>query len=112
MVWWIIWFAFLFGVVQIYFFLGKTNSPRDPDSSFHLVLLAPFILSSLVRWIVLPRIQKAQPALPLFIVGIALSEASCFIGIFAVPAYKQELFALSILGIAQFAPFFARKYYS
>jgi hypothetical protein len=112
LVWWVIWFAFLIGVVQIYFTLGKTSASSVARASFNFLGLVPFVVSSLIRWIVLPKMQLPQAALVAFIVGIAIAEASCFVGLFLMPAHKLELFVLSILGIIQFAPFFARRYFS
>lgn len=110
MVWWIIWFAFLIGVVQIYFVLSRSSSSSVANTSFNYVALVPFIISGLIRWVALPKIQRPQTALATFIVGIAAAESSCFLGLFLFPAHRLELFVLSVLGIVQFAPFFARKY--
>ena len=112
MVWWVIWFAFLVGIVQIYFIIGRTVESSTANASFNFLGLAPFVVSSLIRWIVLPKMRRPQSALAMFIVGIAIAESSCFLGLFLFPAHKVELFALSVLGIVQFAPFFARKYFS
>ena len=66
----------------------------------------------IIRWVVLPRIGNAQAALALFMFGLAIAEATCFLGLFIFPAHKQELFALSVLGIVQFVPHFARRFYA
>lgn len=71
----------------------------------------PVVLSVVVRWLVLPRAVIPQLALPLFIVGIALAEATCFFGLFIFPEHKQALVLTSALGIFQFIPLFARRFY-
>ena len=113
-VWWVLWAAFQAGIFVIYHFLGgsaaQPPSP-SPDSPLWLAGLAPFVISTIIRWVVLPRARSAQVALPLFIVGIAMAEAVCFLGLFIFPAHRQELFALSVLGIFQFIPYFARRYF-
>jgi hypothetical protein len=111
-VWWVIWAAFLIGIVQIYFILGKSSVAPATATSLDFLALAPFVVASLVRWVALPKIQLPQVALVVFILGIAIAESSCFLGLFIFRAHKTELFALSVLGIAQFAPVFARKYAS
>jgi hypothetical protein len=110
MIWWILWFVFLLSIPQYYFFFGK--APSTATSIPVLIGVIPFVLSGIVRWVILPRIKNAGVAFALFIVGIAVAEACCFFGLFLIPAHKQDLFILSILGIVQFAPFFARKYNS
>jgi hypothetical protein len=113
-VWWVIWAALQTGVFVIYFFLGGPATqpqPSSPVSSIWLVGLAPFVLSTIIRWLVLPQIQNARTALPWFIVGMALAEATCILGIFVFPAQREVLFILGALGIFQFIPYFARRYF-
>jgi len=63
-----------------------------------------------MRWVVLPRINTAQPAFTTAIVGIAFAEVCCFLGLFIFPAHKQELFVVSLIGIFQFVPTYARRF--
>ena len=115
LIWWILWVAFQTGIVILYGVLGSNALPvpaPSPESLIWLAGLAPFFISTNIRWVVLPRAQSAQTALPLFILGMALAEATCFLGLFLFQAHKQELFALSVLGIFQFIPAFARRYFA
>ena len=57
------------------------------------------------------NVAGGNSAFPLFVMGIALAEMPCFLGIFLFPSHMQELFALSALGIFQFVPFFAGRYF-
>jgi hypothetical protein len=108
-VWWAMWAAFQAGIFFIYYFL-RTPGELAPDSSpVWLAGAVPFLLSVVVRWAVLPRAANARLALPLFVVGIALAEASCFLGLFIFPAHRASLFYLSAAGIFQFIPTFASR---
>jgi hypothetical protein len=111
--WWLIWAAFQIGIFIIYFFLGRTDvKPQSFATHFSAWLagFAPVALSVIVRWLILPRTNNAQIGFSLFIIGIALAEMTCFLGLFVFPTQKQELFILSALGIFQFIPLFARRY--
>jgi hypothetical protein len=111
-VWWILWAAFQIGIFFIYYFLRTPGeqAPSGVQSAVWLAGAVPMALSAVVRWFVLPRVQSGQRAFPLFIVGIALAEATCFMGLFIFPAHKQELFMISAAGIFQFIPFYASRY--
>lgn len=107
------WAAFQGGIFILYHFLSNpTQLHKVVVSDFPMwgFGLAAFVISVIVRWIVLPRLQNAQLAFQAFVVGIAFAEATCFIGLFLSPAYKLELFTLSVLGIFQFIPFYARRF--
>lgn len=112
-IWWIIWAMILCGLVAIYLALGRTPLPADvaeKQSLSGLVGLVPLFVSIVIRWLVLPRFNDVRRAFPMFIVGLALAEGCGILGIFLGGPYRDDLFVLGALGIAQFAPFFARKY--
>jgi hypothetical protein len=112
-VWWMIWAALLSGIFVIYFTVGSSAAPApsaSPDSPVWMVGFAPFVVSTLIRWLLLPRFQSAQSAFPVFVVGLALAEMSCILGVFVFPAHKAGLFVLSVLGILQFVPYFAGRF--
>jgi hypothetical protein len=115
-VWWVLWAAFLSGIFVYYCFLGGSAPPppgAEGGNAFTwLGCLVPLSLSTVIRWFVLPRLQNAQTALTVFILGIAFSESACFMGLFVFPVHKQELFLWSALGIFQFMPYFAGRYFS
>lgn len=112
-VWWMLWLAFQVGIFVIYFVIGKDpgNTAAPADSALWLAGFVPVAISAIIRWNVLPRIETATAALPMFIVGLSLAEMACFLGLFVFPAHRQELFGASIAGIFQFIPFFARRYF-
>jgi hypothetical protein len=111
-VWWVLWAAFQSGILVIYFFLGQAQSftPTDEPTLWQLAFL-PVLISGAIRWSLLPQLNDATKALPCFIVGIALAEMSCFLGIFIFPSHKLPLFVASAAGIFQFIPIYAGRYY-
>jgi hypothetical protein len=72
--------------------------------------MTPFVISVLIRFLVMPRLKSIASALPVFIVGIAMAEMSCFLGLFIFPSHQRDLFILSAVGIFQFIPIYAQRY--
>lgn len=115
---WIIWFWMLGAVFLYQFALGKgvpqgSNSPSSTTPPIVYVALAQVAAASLIRWLLMPRTKEIQRMLVLMIIGLALSEAAEFYGLFLVPRDQPEtklsLWILSILGVAQFAPVYANR---
>ena len=115
MIWWILWAAILIGLILIYvgLALGRPLPASGPTSELpvNLVGVVPLFLSIILRWLVLPRMSDPQRGFVLFIVGLALAEACGILGIFLGGPYRDSLFALGMLGIGQWVPFFAKKLY-
>jgi len=112
LIWWIIWAGILAGLMIIYLVLGRKPLPPLPpaQSLTGLAGLVPLFVSIIIRWLVLPRLTGIRPALPMFIIGIALAESCGLLGIFLGGAYKDDLFLLGVLGVTQYVPFFAKQY--
>lgn len=112
LVWWILWAAILAGLVLTYLLLApdpvKPPAGRNPLAG--LVGLAPLFVSIVIRWLVLPRFSDPKPALPMFVVGLALAEACGVLGIVFGGVYRDDIFLLGVLGVVQFVPFFAGQY--
>jgi hypothetical protein len=112
-IWWIIWSSILAGLVIIYVVLGRRPLPPDVatrQSLTGLAGLAPLFVSIIIRWLVLPRSRNMRVAFVMFVVGIVLAEFSGLLGIFFGGPYRDDLFILGVLGIAQFVPFFGRRF--
>ncbi len=112
--WWITWAAILAGLPMFYVFLPPASglaSGGGLNQNLWPLALIPFVLGTVVRWVILPRMTSAQAAMPVFVVGLALSEICCFLGTFLFPAARNELFAGSFVGVLQFMPLFAARFY-
>jgi hypothetical protein len=80
--------------------------------NFPVVLaVGQVIVASLIRWLFIPRAKNAAQLLVLMIIGLALSEAVEFYGLFLLPAdqpsTKLGLWVLAILSGLQFIPMYA-----
>lgn len=114
-VWWILWAALLGAVFILNIFIRGDAEPAEfpkVASTMWLAGLAPFALSTVLRWLVLPRLQTYEEALPCFIIGIALAEATSFAGLFFFKEHHQELWIASIAGVLQYIPTFAGRFYT
>jgi hypothetical protein len=112
LVWWVIWGATLSGLVLLYLFLvqGKPlPAPSAENPLQGLVGVVPLFVSIVLRWLVVPRLTDPTRALVGFIVGVALAEACGLLGIFLGGPYRDSLFVLGVLGVAQFVPFYAKR---
>ncbi len=108
-IFWIVWFALLQGVILLTFFLRAHKPAVSPGEVTILILVAPMILGTLVRWLVLPRFTTQRKALPIFILGLALCEGTAILGLFLGGKNSDGAVALGLLGIAQYVPLFAAK---
>jgi cytochrome bd-type quinol oxidase subunit 2 len=111
-VWWVIWFALLTAPFMVTLVLKTTPSGNSAFPLPWQIALIPFLIASAIRWAVLPKLHNGAVAFPLFVVGLAMSESLTYLGIFLFPDVRQELFALSVLGIAQFVPTFAKRFFA
>lgn len=107
--WWIVWFALIVGVTVVYNVIQPSPSQSLNETLRYLPIM-PLLLSSIVRWFILPRAKHAGQAFAMFIVGLALAEGCAILGLFLVPDMKATYLCLGLLGIAQFIPLFASRY--
>lgn len=112
LVWWTLWSAFQIGIVVIYKFLGHSHaSASENEPTLWQLGLLPALISGAIRWSLLPTFKEAEKALPFFVMGIALAEATCFLGIFIFPSHQKPLFIASLVGIFQFIPVYVGRYF-
>ncbi len=117
-VFWILWFAILNGLVMIQFFIGggipKGADHSKPPGLFLAIAAGLAIAAFSIRFVLIPQIKEVPKKLPAMIIGLALSEAIGFLGVFALgqefPATRLLLFATSIGCILCFAPFYAKPF--
>ncbi len=110
LIFWILWFAILSGLVIIQVVIPASTSPvpASPAPLKYLPVI-PLLVSAAIRWLLLPRVTDIQKALGLFIAGLAMAEGCGILGMFVVPEMRPTYLLLAVLGILQFAPFFAAK---
>ncbi|RYD20268.1 MAG: hypothetical protein EOP88_15755 [Verrucomicrobiaceae bacterium] len=115
-IFWIIWFAILNGLVMIQLFAGG-GIPKGGDQVGHPVVVLAIVsglalVALAIRFVVIPQIGDVVKKLPAMIVGLALSEGIGIVGMFVVgkefPDTKQALFVSAIVCILSFAPFYAK----
>ena len=115
LVWWILWASPLMVLVLIYLFLaqGKPLPVNVParESLTGLIGVVPLFVSIVIRWLVLPRYTQERRALVLYIIGLALAEGCGLMGILLGGPYRDSLFVLGVMGVTQFVPFYARKFF-
>lgn len=113
---WVIWLALLSGMGFILMFVGGgwpsgEGEPVSFSSPIFLAAFGAFLASFVIRWGVVPK-MRGQRLISTAIVGMALAEGCLILGIFALPETavlsKQILIVLAFLGVASFAPIYAR----
>lgn len=111
LVWWLLWAATLGGLGLLWLFVARGHAPAaaGADPLAHLAGFVPLFVSIILRWLVLPRYSDGGRALVVFIVGLALAEAGGLLGLFLGGPWRDDLFLLAVLGVAQFAPFYAAR---
>jgi hypothetical protein len=117
LVFWIIWFAILQGLVAIQFFVGG-GIPKGVDQGnppqWVLAVAGGLALAALaIRFTWIPRIKSVPRKLPAMIVGLAFSEGIGFLGMFVVgnefPATRLSCLVLAICCIVSLAPVYAKE---
>jgi hypothetical protein len=115
-VFWVLWFAILSGLLMIQFFAGG-GMPSGVDKGdgpvlFQGLALGAGLIAMIVRFVVIPRIGTLEKKLPAMIIGLALSEGIGIIGAFVVrPEFgstKLFMLAISVGCIVLSAPVYAK----
>ena len=115
LVWWVLWFAILNSLMLASFLLGRKSGTPVPAVSPPAVVefagLVPLAGSVILRWAVVPRLGRAQAVLAVFILGLALAEACGIMGTILGRIHTKDMVTLGMLGILQWAPVFAGRFY-
>ncbi len=115
-IFWIIWFAILSGLLIMQTFAGG-GIPSGSDQGegpvlFQTLALVAAAASLIVRFAIIPRLKELQKKLPAMIVGLALAEGIGIIGMFAVPhqygATRLFMLGVSLVCVAISAPVYVK----
>ena len=113
LVWWIMWFAILNGLIMMFFILRPPASQSQAvtdGTPIGLIGVIPLALSCILRWAVFPKINSLTKMFPLFILGMAMAESCGLIGIFMGGKWTNALIGAAFMGIFQFAPTFLSRF--
>lgn len=116
-VFWILWFALIAGMVVMQNFAGKGFSGGVDQGEAPLPLLGIAVgaacVSLGVRLLALPRAKDLQQKLVAMIVGMALAESANIIGIFVIgnkyPQTQLGLFVAAVACALCFTPIYAKQ---
>lgn len=115
---WVIWAAVLSGLFFIQFSIGggfKTGE-AEGDIPYLFVAIALFtaVLSTLLRWLVLPRVKTMAILLPVMIAGLSLAEGCGLLSIFLIgksaPTIQLLIFGISVLCMIQYIPVYGKRF--
>ena len=114
---WVIWGAILIGLFFLQFFIGggipTGDEMENPPTVMSLICIACVAIGTLIRWLVIPKLNDNPKLLRAMVVGLALSQGSGLLQIFLLgkeyPDSQKLIFVLAVLGVVQFAPTFFKK---
>ena len=77
---WVIWGAILIGLFFLQFFIGggipTGDEMENPPTVMSLICIACVAIGTLIRWLVIPKLNDNPKLLRAMIVGLALCEGS------------------------------------
>jgi hypothetical protein len=112
-IWWVIWLANLSGLGVLHLVLGDKPGPgMMAGNTASYVGLVPLLFSCALRWLVLPKQKEAAKALVIFVLGAAMAEGCGIIGIVLGGEHRSEFLLLGMLGVLQWMPLFAPRFYA
>ena len=114
---WVICGAILMGLFILQFFIGggipTGDQMENPPTVMSLICIAGVAIGTLIRWLVIPKLNDNLKLLPAMIVGLALCESSGLLQMFLLgkeyPDTQKLIFVLAVLGVVQFAPTYFKK---
>jgi hypothetical protein len=114
---WVIWGAILIGLFVVQFFIGggipTGDQMENPPTVMSLFCIASVAIGTLIRWLVIPKLNDNLKLLRAMVVGLALSQGSGVLQIFLLgkeyPDTQKLIFVLAVLGVVQFAPTYFKK---
>ena len=114
---WVLWGAILMGLFFLQFFIGggipTGNEMENPPTVMSLICIAGVAIGTLIRWLVIPKLNDNPKLLRAMVVGLALSQGSGVLQIFLLgkeyPDSQKLIFVFAVLGVVQFAPTYFKK---
>ena len=114
---WVLWGAILMGLFFLQFFIGggipTGDEMENPPTVMSLICIAGVAIGTLIRWLVIPKLNDKPKLLRAMVVGLALSQGSGLLQIFLLgkeyPDSQKLIFVLAVLGVVQFAPTYFKK---
>lgn len=115
-VYWLIWASSLLSVLVLQLLVGggipTGENQYPPPKGILSLCIAVISLSTVIRWLAIPRFHQDARMLFAFVVGLACAESAPIFNLFLIsdglPETKLSLLVLSLLAIAQFAPVFLK----
>ena len=111
LVWWVLWFALINGlIIQRVFLVPSLKSAPAGSDGIAYIALGPLVVSALIRFLLLPRLKTKAKAFPFFVAGLAMSEACGILGLFLGGGYRDTFVGIGLGMMIAYIPFFARRY--
>ncbi|MBK1883615.1 hypothetical protein JIN85_14425 [Luteolibacter pohnpeiensis] len=112
---WIIWFSMLAGnvILQLNIWDGLPHEPNQghPPILFLMMSFAGIVISTVIRWLILPKAKSFQSMQVMMVIGLAFAESAGMFEMFLIgskfPETQRLLFCLSVAAILQFIPLYA-----
>jgi heme/copper-type cytochrome/quinol oxidase subunit 4 len=117
---WVIWLAFLQSVFVVQILIGKglpegENAQEPMALWIWIVCFAPLIVSTVIRWLVIPKIEVKRKQLVALLIGMGLAEVPVYFQLFLMgPDYPQNQIAVLMVAVVcliQHAPSYATPGY-
>lgn len=114
---WVIWFAIFSGIfiIQVFAAGGFPSGENEGQPPMVILLLSigAVVISTAIRWLVIPKIKQVQPLLTAMIIGLALAEGCAILGMFVLgpefPQSKVLLFTIGAGAVFQYMPTYASR---
>lgn len=117
LVYWILWAAILWAMMILQYIHGggipTGEDAANPPLGVFIFCISIIAISTVIRWIFLPKAKDKGKLLVMMIIGLALVDGAQMFQLFFIGSdYPQKqliVFVLATLGAIQFVPIYAKK---
>jgi len=117
LVYWTLWGAILSGMMILQYIIGggipSGNDAQNPPNGVFAICIFLIAISTIIRWIFIPKAQNRGKLLVFMIVGLAMADGvQIFQLVLIGPEFPQKqltVFVLAMLGALQFVPIYAKR---